>query len=106
MVSEGLSTFIQHIPSTAHSVLHYQAEEGCTEHQCDHPATAAPSTDHLHPVVTSRFGRPRGCFQRTLQPSAGVLPLVKQGVLLLVVVVVVVFHAGKADVFLFHHGVS
>lgn len=100
----GLCT-LRHIFFTAAVI--YQAEEGRTERQSDHPAAAASSTDHLHPVVASRFGRPLGRLQRALQPSAGVLPLVKQSVLLLVVVVVVVvLHAGETDVLLFHHGVS
>lgn len=89
--------------------LSYQSQERGTEHERDHPAPAgsiaASSADNLH-AVAAGFRRPLGRLQGALQPPAGVLPLVKQGVFLLVVVVVVVLHAGEANVFLLHHGVS
>ena len=92
-------------------VQHYQAQEGCTEQECDHPPAARPATepgpaDHLHPSVASRSRRPLGRLQDTFQPSPSVLRLVKQGVFFLVVVVVLVLHAGETNVLLFNDVVS
>lgn len=99
------------VPCRAVPCWTYQAEERSTEREGHHPAAAraisAPSPGHhLHSVGVRRFRRPLDRLQRTLEPSPGVLPLVKQGVLLLVVVVVVVLHAGETNVLLFDDGVS
>ena len=80
----------------------YQAQESCTEREGDCPAAARapppPPADHLHPAVAPQGAGPQACLQRALQPSAGVLPLVKQGVL-------VVLHTGETNVLLFNDGV-
>lgn len=80
----------------------YQTKESCTEREGDYPAAARappPPAGHLHPAVAPQGAGPPACLQRALQPSAGVLPLVKQGVL------VAVLHTGETNVLLFNDGV-